>query len=557
MTRRSLFVTIALCTVFALLVIGCAVPPPPAAAQPTSAPAATTAPATNAPQPTTASTSAQPITLRIGALPDDYRQDPKEVGRITIGMATNNTNIFDTLTRMDENYHVQPMLAESWEFMPPLTWRFHLRKDVKFHNGEPFTSKAVVEDIKRLASGENATFAGILQVNADSAKAVDDFTVDLTTLGPVLLPSQLVHPIFGIPAPGVDLLKQRIGTGPFKEVEYVPKDHITVERNPDYWGNKPKVDRITFRFFPDPNTRMLALQAGEVDLIYDVPRESAALLEGKPGIKMVNGPVSAYQAVTFLINGKDPYIIPQDIKVREAIAYAIDHKNIIDTAFDGRATTDQTLVPASILGKDAGEIKGFAFDPTKAAQLLDEAGWKPGSDGIREKDGKKLKLELVCCFPDPGSNGRTSELLQAQLKAVGIDMSITNMPDDIAYDNRLTAQQGDLWLEIGNQNSAFPCFLPSFLYYGAPKELNNYQLAFTPKDFPQLNESLTDCATTTDLDQAAKDAATAMKVMIDDSKVTLPLAGLYRIWAMSDKVQGFTPPPVFLHTRWENVSLTP
>ncbi|HZQ07276.1 MAG TPA: ABC transporter substrate-binding protein, partial [Anaerolineae bacterium] len=300
MKKRTFLSLTALAIVSLLMISACATPaalPPPA---PTSAPAPTAAQPTTASQPTTAAqpttatqptTAVQPttapqpttaspsggVTLRIGALVDDYRQDVKEPGRVNIGMATVNTNIFDTLTRMDENYQVQPMLAESWEFMPPSTWRFHLRKDVKFHNGQPFTSQAVVEDIKRLASGENATYAGILKVNGDSAKAVDDYTVDITTTGPVLLPAQLVHPIFGIPAPGVDLLKQRIGTGPFKEVEYVPKDHITVAKNPDYWGEKPKVDQIIFQFFPDPNARVLALQAGNVDLIYDVPRESASL----------------------------------------------------------------------------------------------------------------------------------------------------------------------------------------------------------------------------------------------------------------------------------------
>jgi peptide/nickel transport system substrate-binding protein len=553
MKLHSMIVLTALALLLAVSASACS--PAPAVA-PTAAPASTSAPQAATTAPTVAPTAGA-VVLRVGALPDDYRQDPKEPGRITIGMATVNTNIFDTLTRMDENYQVQPMLAESWEFMAPTTWRFHLRKDVKFHNGQPFTSKAVVEDIKRLASGENATFAGILQVKADSAKAVDDFTVDITTTGPVLLPAQLVHPIFGIPAPGTDLLKERIGTGPFKEVEYIPKDHITVAKNPDYWGPKAKVDQIVFRFFPDPNTRLLALQAGQEDLIYDVPRESASLIEGKPGLKLINGPVSAYQAVTFLINGKDPYTIGQDPKVREAVGYAIDRKNIIDTAFDGRATDSQTIIPASILGKYASEIAGFTFDPAKAAKLLDDAGWKVGSDGVRVKNGKKLKLELVCCFPDPPSNGRTSELLQAQLKKVGIDLSIVNMPDDIAYDNRLTEQKGDLWLEIGNQNSAAPCFLPSFLYYGGGTQLNNYQLAFNPHDFPELNKSLDDCSVTSSADQAAKDAADVMQIMVDKSKTALPILALYRIWGVTDKVQGFTPPPVFLHVRWEPVSLQP
>lgn len=552
--RTTLLLLVALA---ALVITACA---PVTVVQPTSAPP-TAATQSTAEPPTPA--AAQPTvaaalkTLRVGAPADDYRQDPKEPGRITVGMSSVNTNIFDTLTRMDENYQVEPMLAESWEFIAPSTWRFKLREDVKFHNGEPFTAQAVVDNLKRLTTGENAFFAGILKIDADSAKVVDDHTVDITTTGPVILPQQLVHPIFGIPAPGTDLLTERIGTGPFKEVEYVAKDHYTVARNEDYWGDKAKVDEITFRFYPDPNARVLALQADEVDMIYDVPLESATLLEGADGLNVLNGPTSAYQALTIMANGKDPYTIGADPKVREAIAYALDRKTISEASFGGRTTTDQTIIPTSILGQYGSNIKGYTFDAAKANALLDEAGWQVGSDGIREKDGKKLALELVCCFPEPTSNGRTSELIQAQLKDVGIDVSITNMPDDIAYDARLTEQKGDLWLEIGNQNSAYPCFLPAFLYYDAGEKSNNYQLAFTPKDFPQLNKDLDDCAVTTDADQAAQDAANVMKIMIDDAKIALPILGLYRLWGTNDRVQGFVPPAVNIHTRWDDISLAP
>jgi peptide/nickel transport system substrate-binding protein len=397
-------------------------------------------------------------------------------------------------------------------------------------------------------------------VDENSATAVDELTVDIKTTQPnAQLPGQIAHPNFGIRAPGSDpFAGEHIGTGRFMLEEYVPDDHITVVKNPNYWGEAPLVDQIVFRFIPDPNTRVLALQGHEVDVIYDVPREAAVTLEGLDDVQLINAPVGAYQAVSILSTGQPPYDIGTDPLVREAIAYAIDRQAVIDTAFDGFAEPVQTLIPPAVLGDNAGAVTGYSHDPDRAMSLLEEAGWVDSDgDGIREKDGRTLTLEIVSGFPTANDNGQTPEVIQAQLAEVGIETTITAINDDIAYDERLTAQQGDLWVEIGNQNSASPCFLPFFLYYGGNAEPNNYQLAFAPTfaGTEGFDEEMEACTAAFDPAESAVHAANAMHILIDQARTALPLLGLYRIWGTGSNVSGFEAHPIFAMIQWDQVTV--
>jgi peptide/nickel transport system substrate-binding protein len=510
--------------------------------------------------PTPAETpDADTFVLRVGALNDDYRLESKDPGRVTVGMISVNANIFDTLTRMDADFQVLPMLAESWEYVEESeAWHFHLRQGITFHDGQPFTAQAVVETMNRITLSDS--YAGILKIDQNSAVAVDDYTVEIRSTTPNLqLPGQMAHPIFGIRAPGSDPFQgEHIGTGPFKFVEYVSGDHITVEKNPNYWGAVPRVDRIEFRFMPDPNTRVVALQAQEVDIIYSVPLEVAEPLSDVSDIRLLPSNVGAYQGLSVLLTGKEPYDITQDVLVREAIGYAIDRREIIEVAFGGFATASQTLIPASVLGSDADKVKGYTHDPERARALLEEAGWRDADgNGIREKDGRELSLELIAGYPTETANRGTSKVIQAQLLQVGIDLRITSVSNKLAYEDLLTGKRGDLWLEIGNQNSASPCFLPGFLYYGNDANPNIWQSAFAPgpAGWPAFDDEIDKCNTTSSSAEAALHAANALHILIDQARAVIPLVGLYHIWFTSDDVQNFGPHPIFVMVRWDTVSL--
>jgi peptide/nickel transport system substrate-binding protein len=183
--------------------------------------------------------------LAIGTTQDDYRVDPPE--RANVGYYPLNTNIFETLVRLTPDYRIEPLLAESWEFVAPNTYRFVLRQGVAFHDGTPFTAEAVVWSMGRIAQAGG----GILGIDEASTVTVDDFTVEITPTRPNLrLIEQLNHPNESILAPGTNPAETRIGTGPFREVEYVREDRYVVEAFEGYWGeDKPQVGRITFRYF--------------------------------------------------------------------------------------------------------------------------------------------------------------------------------------------------------------------------------------------------------------------------------------------------------------------
>ncbi|HEV2128189.1 MAG TPA: ABC transporter substrate-binding protein [Thermomicrobiales bacterium] len=254
--------------------------------------------------------------MRIGVEEDSYRTDE----RANVGFYPLNTNIFESLVYMTPDYEIEPMLAESWEFVEPNTWRISLRQGVKFHDGTDFTAEAVKYTIDRLA----ANGGGSIGVAENSTVIVDDYTVEITpSFTNRRMMQQIGHPNNSILPVGLNPAETRIGTGPLREVEYVAGDRYTVEANPDYWGEAPGVNEITFQFYPDPTARLLAIQAGDVDMITDVPRQSASQVEAI-GASLITGPVGAYEAMYIQIHGEEPYDLGSEFAVREAVSMAIN-----------------------------------------------------------------------------------------------------------------------------------------------------------------------------------------------------------------------------------------
>lgn len=491
--------------------------------------------------------------LVIGVTQDDYRVDPPE--RANIGYYPLNTNIFESLVRLTPTYQIEPWLAESWEFIEPNTYRFNLRPNVTFHDGTPFTAEAVQWSFGRIAQSGG----GILAIDEESTKIIDDLTVEITPVRPNLrLLEQLNHPNESIIAPSTNPAESRIGTGPFREVEYVKEDRYVVEAFDGYWGSeKPGVQRITFRFFPDATTRLLALQSGEVDLITQVPRESAQQLETGGDLRLVTTTVGAYEALYINIHGAEPYDLGQDAAVREAIAYAIDKEAIVTGVWQGYAEISSTMIPPAILGPAVDTVQGTTLDPERARQVLDAAGWVPGSDGIREKDGRSLHLTMVVGFPNADIHRPMPEFVQAQLRDIGIDIEIVLTPDTATYEARLAAGEGDLWAEAGSQNDGNPCFLPDLLFYSPDPEGDPesamYGNAFAPG--AAFDAHIDDCRSAVTIEEVQDAAAGAMQVLVDEDYVVIPLAGTFGLYGASAKVGEFEPHPSGINQRWAALSV--
>ncbi len=500
------------------------------------------------PEPTAVpDTPAEPKILRIGATADMYRFDPAVPTDVTVG---NNVGIFDTLTRFDENFGLQPMLATSWEYDADRgVWIFQLREDVIFHDGVQMTAQHIAEYFNYFSI--ESFMAELLQISEGATTAVDDFTLEIETSN-VQLPANASHSTMGIRR-GDPFNDEHIGTGPYIYQEYVPGDHITVTANPDYWGGAPLNDGIEMRFMPDPITRLLALQAGEADIIYDPPREALAALEGRDDLVLYFTEPGSFQQLDLVLTGEAPYDKLKDENLREALGFAIDRQALIDVAWGGFAAQGQTFVAPGLLGDFTDLIEGYTYDPDRAASLLEEAGWvDTDEDGVREKNGEKLALRLINGWPNAAENGAIPEVLQSQLAEVGIELEIIPVADFASYATYLIPKEADIFLNTWTNTAPSPCLMPTFGMYG-PEEPNLWQSLHSPVfvGFEEINTELDNCSAATTQEEAERWAAEAIHTAMDEARTTISLVGLYRVWATSNNVAEFVPHPVQSYVRWE------
>lgn len=479
-------------------------------------------------------------TLVIAAPGDGYGLG----GDAILGLYPVNTNIYEPLVRLSDNYRAEPMLATRWEFFPPNRWRFHLRTGVHFHDGTPFTASAVRWTMERMAQRR----PGATGITPGATRVVDDSTVDITPSVPNRrLPEQLVHPNYSIMAPGSDPTTRPVGTGPFRFVDYRPADHITVTRFDGYWGTRALLDTIRFRFVPDPATRVLSLRAGDVDLVAEFPRETK-------DSRTVRSQLSGYEALYVARHGRAPYDLGAERAVRRAIAMTIDRQRIAREVWVGAADPAPTVVPAGALGASASLVHGIDFNPSAASALLDSVGWRIGVDGIRVRRGRRLELVMIVGFPNPQIHRPMPELVQGALRTVGIAVRILQVPDDAAWQARINSGEGDLWAEAGGQNDANPCFLAQLLFYAGPRlRPSGYAHLFAPG--VALDRAVDACREATSSDDVERSAAEAEHVLVDEEAIVIPLAATRRLWGVGGRVHGFVPHPSSLSQRWDRVSL--
>ena len=353
-------------------------------------------------------------------------------------------NVFDPLVWRDANGEIQPGLAESWDVSEDGTeYTFHLREGVTFHDGTPFDAEAVKFNFDRIADPETQSgFASTLLGPYDRTEVVDSLTAKVVFSAPA--PGFLdgaSQAFLGMASPaavaaaGADFGRAPVGTGFMRFVEWAPQDHITLERNPDYAWAPPMfghdgpayLDRLTFRFYPEGATRLAALQAGDVDVVDNVLNSDLAILEGDPAYQVLRANALGLPIV-ILINTR---VAPtDDLAVRQALNYALDQQQIVDVAMFGASpAANGPLAPGTPYYSAEVEAM-YPFDLAQAAAVLDAAGWTPGANGIREKDGQPLVITwAVTPWDSPWA-----ELAQAQLSQIGADVQITQMADAAAFD---------------------------------------------------------------------------------------------------------------------------
>ncbi|MEA2513370.1 MAG: peptide/nickel transport system substrate-binding protein [Thermomicrobiales bacterium] len=336
-----------------------------------------------------------------------------------------------------------------------LTWTFKLVQNAKWHDGQPFTSADVKFTFDTVMTA-NGVRSRLGHDRVASLETSDEYTVVIKLKEPYA-PFQLVWTqgtTAVIPKhilEGQDLLtapfntSAPVGTGPFKFVEHVGGDHLTVERNPDYHGTVAKVDRIVLQVIPETPTLFGRLKTGEVDVIdyQGIPPDQFE--EGDHGDYVEFTYPSSYVEFIYFNNGK-PWF--QDKRVKQALYHGIDVDTIIDTIYYGTQPKTLTYLSPAHWAYN-GEVTAYPFDLDKANALLDESGWVKGSDGIREKDGVKL------AFTNSTTAGNVAreaaqQIIQQDWKKIGVEMEIKNMPAAVVWGNYTTNSEFDTLMVAWN-----------------------------------------------------------------------------------------------------------
>jgi peptide/nickel transport system substrate-binding protein len=360
-----------------------------------------------------------------------------------IGLIQNlmvNKSMFNGLVRYSPvDWTPQPDLAEKWEISKDgLTWTFHLRQGVLWHDGKPFTADDVKFSLDLYADPKvNSILQGNLEPVA-GVEAVNPATVRVATKQPYSsLIELLCYLTFMMPKhllAGQEFSRTKfpeafvrhpVGTGPFKFAEHIAGDHFLVEANENYHEGVPYLDSVIYKVVRDLNSTVLQVKTGELDIAFPTVAQSPAL-EGSSNLYVIERGLMDYRF--FGLNHADPKLGKwfRDKRVRQALAYAINAKGIIGQVARGKADRSNGPLPPALKHWYVKSAPAFEYDPEKAKRMLGEVGFKAGPDGVLAKDGEKFSFAF---FTDQGQPEReqTSLIVQQNLKDIGIDAQLQTL----------------------------------------------------------------------------------------------------------------------------------
>jgi len=441
--------------------------------------------------------------------------DALKSGLIALGMQ-------ECLTRTTADNKLEPWLAESVVNVNPTTWRITLRQ-AKFWDGSPVTADDVITAIKKSydAFPDNK---GLISPDTKMT-AVDIRTVEFVTPQPSgIFPYALTLANFSIFKTAPDGTAS-ILTGPYKPAKFVVDNELDLMANLDHWAGPPPIAKIIVKNVADPNARILALQSGDVDLLYNFPPEAIKTLGPDFETPIIPSGRVDYISLNF---ARAPF---NDRNVREATTIAIDRNVLNQVGLDGRGTPEATMFPPST---KYDSVPLQTTDVNRAKQLLDDAGWKMGTDGARVKDGKRLAFTLYS-YPGRAELTPYAVSIQSQLKLLGYDIQVKEVQN--VADVTKTAD----WDAAMKSNNTIATGDPLFEYNrllikGGGDNVGNYSN-------PQIDDLLTQMRP--EIDPAKRQALSkqVQEIVKQDVPVlflvALPITTAFR----KGKVKGYVPNP--------------
>jgi peptide/nickel transport system substrate-binding protein len=456
--------------------------------------------------------------------------------------------LFDGLVQRDAQFHFTPALAASWEQPDPRTWIFHLREGVQFSDGAPLTSRDVLWTIKSMgvAGGEGsdgtvispkaASYASVSSIDAPDARTVvfhlkypDNFLLtNLSTIAIGIVP-------FGS---GKDFWRHPVGTGPFRFVSQRIDQDVVVERNPQSSSVEPSIERVRFAVVPDAITQSLELENGSGDVeVNSLPMDALPVLSRRANLVVedTNGTEIRYLA----FNTVDPVL--KDARVRQAIAFAIDRNLIIQTLERGHARIASSLLPATHWAW-TGDVARYNYDPARAEQLLDSAGYPRGQNGIR--------LHLTMKTSTDERARLLAAVLQQQLARVGIALDLRSNEFATFYADvvRGAFQMYSLYWVGGNEQPDIFSYVFSSARF-PPHGANRGRYSN-----PQLDALLTDATESPDANRRRADYVRAQQILARD----LPAINLWyldTIVVYNKRLMNVVPSPSGRYTFLETATI--
>lgn len=431
-----LYVLLSLALLASLLLGGCGASPEPAATSAPEEPAPATEPA-SAPAEEPAG-AGEGVTLRVGTT---YIWD---TANPAIGWYNYTLRylLYDTLVEEAGISNFVPGLAESWEVSDDgLVWTFKIREGVTFHDGTPCTAEDVAWSLNWTIENEAETFSFYLS-SFQEVVALDPTTLQVTLSEPVGNMEYLLMYVWILPRSvwegmGPDEILEfedlaaGIGTGPYKLVDWVEGEYLILEANPDYWQGAPNIRRVIWQEYATEDAIVQALLAGEIDVVYELPRTAIAALEGREDIGLAIMPSTVIDEL--IINSHEGGTQPaslNDPQVRLAIAHAIDKQQIVNVGFLGYAEPATGIIPRSMGDWYNSDLADVPYDLDEGNRILDEAGYLDGDgDGVRE-DAEGNPLEYRLYAEDDATETRILEIISDGLAQIGISAPPTPLDED-------------------------------------------------------------------------------------------------------------------------------
>ena len=451
--------------------------------------------------------------------------------------------IYETLVLLGPGMQLHPGLATSWSLSPDATrLRLGLREGVTFHNGDAFNADAVKAHFDRMKGDVSGSQTALIAGYYQDTEVIDGNTVELVFSRPapdalidLAAPGAAITNAAAVAELGDDAGQNPIGTGPFVFEEWVEGSHISMVRNPDWtWGafsfygttGPARVEKLVFRFIPDDQTRTAALSTGEIQFLDLVPFQNIAPLEELDGITVEGFSLPGLPQVNFI----SPAISPtSDIRVRQAILHAVNQEEIVDLVFFGRAPRAYGPLSSDFSEYDPIVETYYPYDPERSAQLLDEAGWTLGDDGIRRKDGEALSARII----ENRSWNPWVTLLQDQIGKIGFDAEVITLEGGGYYQDT-----GENIYELASMGDVFasPASLRRDFHSSSigPGNINVGHI-----DDPRLDELLDSASEETNLGVRAEILSEVQHYIMDQAYI-VPIIELHFFTAFSDDLSGFS-----------------